>query len=159
MTRLTAFSLPGTGVAEMTTVSPRLDLNGAVIPVGHARQRRERLALAAGRQHADLLGRQIAHLVGVEDVLLGDVEVAELAGDLGVVDHRAASDDDLATACDRRVTDLLDAVDVARERGDDHALLGLREDRAQRAARPRPPSGCTPGVSAFVESLMSSRTP
>ena len=37
------------------------------------------------------------------------------------------------------VADLLDAVDVARERRDDDALVGVVEDAAQRVRRPRPP--------------------
>ena len=63
-------------------------------------------------------------VVGVEDVLVGDFEVAELTRDLGVGDHGAARDDDLASGVDGRIAHLLNSVDVAGEGRHDDALLG-----------------------------------
>ncbi len=110
------------------------DGDGLVVTVGHARECRERLALAAGTHHDDLLGRESVRIESVDDVLVVDLQVAEFAGDLGVGDHRAAGDDDLAVGRDRRVADLLDAVDVAGERRRDHALVGVLDDVAQRGS-------------------------
>ena len=108
-----------------------LDGHRAVLAVGHPGQRRERLALAAGAQYHDLLGREVVHVVGVDDVVAVDVEVPQVLGDLGVLHHGAAGDHHLAAAGHGGVVDLLDAVDVAREGGHDHPLLGARDDRAQ----------------------------
>ena len=50
----TRSSFPGTGLAEMITVSPRLDPDGRVVVVGDPHERRERLALAAGAEDQHL---------------------------------------------------------------------------------------------------------
>ena len=140
MTRLTAFSLPGTGDRRDDDGVAALDLDGLVIAVGHPRKRRERLALASRAQHDDVLGGEPIGIVCVDDVVVVDLEIAELAGDLGVGDHGAPGDDDLAAGVDRRVADLLHAMDVAGERGDDDALLGGLDDVAQAPRRLKPPS-------------------
>ena len=57
----TRSSFPGTGLAEMITVSPALDLHRRVVVVGDPRQRRERLALAAGAE--DRAPRRGAYVV------------------------------------------------------------------------------------------------
>ena len=105
-----------------------------MVAVGDARERRERFALASGAEHHHLVGGHVAHRVGVDDVVIVDVQVAEVAGDLGDVDHRAAGDHDLAAVGHRGVAHLLHAMHVARERRDDDPLLGGGEDRAQRGA-------------------------
>ena len=102
-----------------------------MLAVGHAGKRGERLALGAGAQHDDLVVVDAVNVEGVDDVLVGDVEVAELAGDLGVVDHGAARHHDLAAHGDGGVADLLQAVDVAREGRDEDAALGVLDDVAQ----------------------------
>ena len=159
MTRETAFSLPGTGEAEMITVSPALDRDRTVVAVRHARQCGERFALAPGGEDDDLVGRQVADLVGVDDVLGVDVEVAQLARDAGVLDHAATRDHDLATTRDRRVAHLLESMDVARERGDDDALRGVLDDLVKSAADLALGAGVARGCSAPVESLMSRTMP
>ena len=82
----TLFSLPGIGVAEMIDRVRLVDGEGLVLAVGHAREGGERLALASGAQDDDLVVGDAVDVVGVDDVLLVDGEVAELAGDLGVGD-------------------------------------------------------------------------
>ena len=60
-----------------------------------------------------------------------DLQIAQVAGDAHVADHRAADEGDPAAVLVGRVEDLLDAVHVAGEAGHDDALLGVREDLAQ----------------------------
>ena len=61
----------------MMTVSPSLDVDGSMLAVGDARERRQRLALAA-RAHDDyLVCGHALELVGVDEVVVGDVEVAQ----------------------------------------------------------------------------------
>ena len=63
---------------------------------------------------------------------VGHLDVAELAADVHVLAHRAADQRDLAAERRGGVDDLLDAMDVRGEAGDDDAAL---------AARRRPPRG------------------
>ena len=99
-----------------------------MLAVRHARERGERFALAAGAQHDDLVVGHVADVKGIDDVLVGDLEVAELAGDLGVRDHGAARHDDLAAHGRRGVAHLLQTVDVAREARDEHATRRVLDD-------------------------------
>ena len=62
---------------------------------------------------------------------LRDVDVPEAAADVDVLAHRAADQRDLAAVLLGRVHDLLDAVDVRREAGDDDAALAAREHAVQ----------------------------
>ena len=94
---------------------------------GDARQRREWLALRTGAHDDDLLGRYARELVGVDEVLVVDAEVSEASRDVGVLNHRAAGYDNLASARDRGIADLLHAMDMACEGRDDDAALGLRD--------------------------------
>ena len=101
---------------------------------GHARKSRKGLALRAGAQHDNAVLRVLVDVEGIDDVLFIDLEVAELAGNAGVGEHRAARHDHLAARCDRGVAHLLEAMDVARERGNEHAALGVGDDIAQEGA-------------------------
>jgi hypothetical protein len=60
--------------------------------------------------------------------LLGNLDVAEVAGDVQVLAHRAADDADLAAHLHRDVDRLLHAVDVGGEAGDEDAAAALRDD-------------------------------
>ncbi len=121
------------------------DLHLAVVAVGHARERRHRLALRAGAEHGDLVVPQLVEVGRLDQRALLDVGVAQVARDVEVLDHRAADDGDLAAAGLGGVDDALQAVDVRREARHDHAagrvaddalergcdeLLGLRDARA-----------------------------
>ncbi len=64
----------------------------------------------------------VAHVVGVDDEVIGHVEIAELAGDARVGEHGATRHRDLAPGELRGIADLLDAVNMRGERGDDDAL-------------------------------------
>ena len=132
MTRLTAFSLPGTGVAAMTTVSPRSTVTVLWSPLAMRASAESGSPWLPVHMTTTFSGASPCGVVGVDDVLVVDAQVAEFAGDLGVGDHRAAGDHHLASRRDGGVADLLHAVDVAGERGRDHALLGVLDDVAQR---------------------------
>ena len=93
-----------------------------MVAVGHPGQRGHRLALRPRADQADLVGRQPLEVLHVDHEPLGDVEVAEVAGDAHVADHRAADEGDLAPVLVSGVEDLLDAVHVTGEAGHDHAL-------------------------------------
>ena len=97
ITRITAFSLPGMAREEKITRSPREKRDVGMVVLGDARERRARLALAAGAERHHLVGRQMA--VDVDRAkLLDAVEIAGLARDLRDAVHGAADHDDFALA-------------------------------------------------------------
>jgi hypothetical protein len=108
-----------------------------VLSVGHAGKRREGLALAARAEDHDLLVGELLEVVGVDDVLVGNAQVAKLTGNLGVGDHGAARHHDLAPNRHGGVADLLQAVDMARERRHEDATRSVLDDMAQRGANGR----------------------
>ena len=93
----------------------------AVLAVGHAGERRHRLALAAGGDHAHVAVGEVADVLDVDDRRLGDVQQPHLAGQPHVLLHRQAERGDLAAEGDGGIGDLLHAVHVAGEAGDDDA--------------------------------------
>ena len=95
-----------------------------MVAVRDARERRHRLALASGAEDEHSLGRELRGLVGVDERVLRERDVAEVARDVEVLAHRAADDDDLAPALDRDVGGLLHAVDVRGERRDEDLPVG-----------------------------------
>ena len=129
---VTLRSLPGIALAEMTTVSPFVELDLRVVVERHAGERGERLTLAAGREDEHLLGPVVVDLREFDHRPLRHVEVPEVAGDVGVLDHRAAGESELAAVQMSDGYRLLDAMDVRREARDDHAALGFGEDLVKR---------------------------
>ena len=119
----------------------RHDADLAVVAHRHARQCRHRLALAARRDDDHLLHAVVVDLVDVDDRALRRRDVAELQRDVDDVDHAAAEHGDVALVADGCVDDLLDAVDVRRERRDDDAAARIVESavkcRTDRALRRR----------------------
>ena len=93
-----------------------------------ARECRKGFALRPGAHDDHLIGGNALEVVGIDEVLIGDIEVPQFAGDIGVLDHGTARDHDLAPVGDRGIADLLQTVDMARERSDDHAPLRLGDD-------------------------------
>ena len=124
---LTARSLPGIGVALKMTVSPARSCTFGMVAVGHPAQSRQRLALGAGRDHDHLVVGEVLDLLDADEHPLGHLDVAEPAADVDVLAHRAADQRDLAAERLGGVDDLLDAVDVRREAGDDDAALAAPE--------------------------------
>ena len=159
MVRYTLVSLPGTARAEMTTVSPftistsgwsrdairaRAESGSPWLPV-------DRIVTRSGGQQSDV--------VRLDQQPVRYVQIAEVLSDVDILDHAAADDGQRASVTCAAVHDLLDAVDVARERGDDDPARSQRED-ASREPAPRSLSGVVkPGVSALVLSDSRSSTP
>ena len=109
----------------------QLDL---VVVVRHAAEHGHRLALRAGRHVDDLVVRQVARLLVVDQDALGHVQVAELGGDGHVAHHAAAEQRDAAPVGGRGIQHLLHAVHVAREARDDDAARGLADDLVEHRA-------------------------
>ena len=111
-----------------------LDMDGGVIVVGDARQRRQRLALAAGAEDQLLARIELVELGRTDEHAFRNLHVAEVARDVGVLPHRAADDADLASELDGDVDRLLHAVHVRRERRDEDPSLPERKDLSERLA-------------------------
>ena len=92
-----------------------------MLAVGHAGQGRQRLALRTGAHDDDLIVGQVIDIEGIDDIGIVDVEVAKLTRHAGVGKHGTSGHDDLAATLAGGVADLLQAMDVARERRDEHA--------------------------------------
>ena len=139
MIRVTAFSLPGMARDEKITRSPRRERDQRMLVLGDARQRRARLALAAGAERHDLVGRQVA--VGIERAEFADVvEIAGLARDLRDALHGAPDQHDLAAAGGRRLGHGADARDVGGEGGDADAARRAADQLAPAPWRRRLPT-------------------
>ena len=102
-----------------------------VLAIGHTRERGKRLALAAGAQDNDLILGNLVDVIGVDDVLVSDAQVAKLAGDLGIGNHGTTSHHDLTTDGSRTIAHLLQTVDVAREARHEDATRRILDDVAQ----------------------------
>src|SRR2546430_772675 len=100
----------------------------AVVAERHPRERAGRLALASGRDDAELVVGELADLVRADDGAFRILEVAKFARRLGVVLHRAADDRGLSTPRGSDLDDLADARDVRCECGRDHAARRARHD-------------------------------
>ena len=103
-----------------------------MLAVGHPPQRRQRFALASGRDRDDLLVRVVLDLPGLDQQPVGGVRDPEVRGDVEVLPHRTADEGDLATELVGGVDDLLDAMDVRGEAGDDDPPVRPRERLQQR---------------------------
>jgi len=109
----------------------------AVLPAGHAGQAGHRLALRAGGDDHQLLGRQLGRVVHVDDDLARIGEQAHLLGDLHVAQHRPPVERDLAARRVRGVDDRLHAVNVGGEARDDDELARVGDEPLQRPLDPR----------------------
>src|ERR1019366_6161874 len=71
---------------------------------------------------------EVADLPGPHEQAVGDLDVSEVAPDADVLAHRASHQRNLAPECVGGVDDLLDAMDVGGEAGDDDPPLAAGED-------------------------------
>ena len=159
MVSFTARSLPGIGSGREDDGVAVVQLHVGVIAVGHAPQRRQRLALAAGRDHDQLVVGEVLDLLGPDEHPLGHVDVAQHAPDVHVLAHRASHQRHLASqqatrrrppaargGCSTRSRSRLSVPDSART--------------PPRASGPRStPTARCPARSALVESPHSSSSP
>lgn len=96
-----------------------------VLAIGHAGQGRQRLALRTGAHDDNLIVGQVINIEGIDDIGVIDVEVAQFTRHAGVREHGATGHNDLTTALAGGIADLLQTMDVARERRDEHATRGI----------------------------------
>ena len=119
----------GDGVRGDDDEITRADLDLAVIGVRHAGQRRHRLALRTGRREDDLLGRVFLELIQIDDQVIGDLDVAQLARNVHVIDHGTSGEGYLSAVLLGAVQDLLDTADIRSEgRDDDAAAARLHKE-------------------------------
>ena len=112
---LTSFSLPGIGRRGDDYQILRPELHLAVRAAAHKHEPRERLALAARRQHDDVVVRHMLRLLRRNDKTVGHVEIAELRSELDVRRHAASDEHGLAVEARRRRENHLRPVEIARE--------------------------------------------
>ncbi len=135
-----------------------LDLHLAVGVEGHAGQGGHGLALAAGGNDADLVLGQALDVGQIHQHAVGNVHISQRGGDLHGVLHGAAGDRHLAAVPGRHVDDLLDAVHIRGEGGDDDALLATAEQGVAESPTLRSLL-VKPGRSTLVESASRASTP
>ena len=109
----------------------RIDFCELVVIDSSARERGHRLALGARNQDAELVGRGVADLVGVDDQALRRVDVPEILRDFGGVIQRAANDSDFASMLVGEIHRDADAVDGGREAGEEKLLRRGGKDVVQ----------------------------
>ena len=90
----------------------RHNRNLAVIGCRHARERRHRLTLTARRHDDDLLGTEVVHLIDADDRPLGCCQIAQIQRDADHILHAAPEYGNTPLILDRRIDNLLDAVDI-----------------------------------------------
>ena len=102
-----------------------------MLAVSHARKGRQGLALRTGAHDDDLVVGQVVNIEGIDDIGVIDVEITELARHAGVGEHGTTGHDDLAAALAGGVANLLQTMDVARERRDKHAARSILDGMQQ----------------------------
>ena len=120
----------GAGGKDHAVALGQRDLGMLIL--GDARQRRARLALAAGAQRQHLVGRQIAVAVHAAEIL-HTVEIAGLARHLGDALHGAADQNHFATYGARRLGNGADAADMGGKGGDGNSCRRGANEFGQRA--------------------------
>ncbi len=104
-----------------------LDLGVLVVVHGRARQRRHGFALGSADHHAHFFRREILHLAGIDHEPIGNLEVAQIFGDLRRVVHRAADESHFAPVLLSQFHRQADAVNGRRKAGNKQPPLGMRE--------------------------------
>ena len=123
MVLLTLVSLPGTGLAEMITVSPFMTSTAGFSCAAMRDRADSGSPWLPVHKHRNPVGRQQVDVLRPHQQTVGHVQVAQVRGDVDVLDHAPPDDGHRPSVSRGRVHDLLDAMDVARERGDDDAAL------------------------------------
>ena len=108
-----------------------------VIIHGHARKRRHGLALSAGNEHHDLIGRGLHHVLGADQDAIRNVEQAERMGDLADGCHTASDNSDFAAELRRKIQHKLNAVDRRTEAGDHQPALARLKMSSMRGCTAR----------------------
>ena len=122
------------------------ELEPPVLARRHQGEGRQRLTLAARADDAHLGGIAVAEVLDVDERVVGDVEQPHLPGEAHVLPHRQAEGGDDPAPLDGRVADLLDAVEVAGEAGDDEATPGVGVEQVGEHLPDRPLRRRVPGL-------------
>ena len=128
MVRCTDSSLPGMGFALMTTVSASRRLTIRCSPAAMRTSAESGSPCAPVQRIASSLSGMRSCSFGVTNMPGWHVQVAELLGDLDVLEHRPPDDEAAPSACLRGVDRLLQSRDVGRERRHQDPALRRRED-------------------------------
>ena len=137
--------------------APRLTMRMGAI--GDARQRRARLALAAGAEVEDLVGREVAGLgVGDEGLRCRSSRPTERAAGRHA-DHRAADQADAPAVGLGGADDRVHPRDVGGEAGRGDLALQCADQRGQRARAPSASEPASPSTKTLVESQTMASTP
>ena len=107
---------------------PGLDPDRLMIVQGDSVQCRKGFPLAAGGEEGGSVARELLPPLTLDHDPVGKTEVAQIRGDLSVVDHAAPAEDDPASKTLRQLNDLLEAGDVGREGGDEQSRVTLLKD-------------------------------
>jgi len=105
-----------------------LNFDLPVRALGHAGQRRLRLTLAAGRDDRDAFIGQAQRLPQVDHQIRRDLQMAQLARDLGGLDHRITCHGHDPAIPLRCIEHLLDPAEQGGEGRHDDAALGVAEN-------------------------------
>jgi hypothetical protein len=105
-----------------------------VLTARHPRQRGHRFALGARCDQHDSFRRHQLGRADVDDVVHVDLQVPQLAGDPHVAHHGSADERHAAAEGNRGVDDLLHAIDIGCEAGDDDPTLRPADQPMQRRA-------------------------
>ena len=123
-----AFLVAGNDAGAEDNGIAGIDVGVAVVVNGGAAEGGHGFALRSADEDHQLLGREVAHLAGIDDQALGNVDVAEVLRNLSAFHHGAADDGDLAVVLASQIERDADAIDGGREAGEEEFLLGLRKD-------------------------------
>ena len=127
MTRETLVSLPGIGVAEMMTVSSGSSVIERCSPCAISDSAANGSPWLPVQMTAVSSAASSAARRAAVTMSSGISRSPRLDGDLGVAQHRATEERQLAPRCRHRVDRLLHSVHVAGETGDDHPAFGACE--------------------------------
>ena len=112
-----------------------VELQPTTLASGHLGERRSRLSLRSGTHNAYSLGVNVVHLFGIFDRMIRDAENPHLSSEFDIAPHGKPDGHDDPVGGQRTIGHLLQSVDMARERSDDHTTLSVvSQQRGENAA-------------------------
>lgn len=120
--------VPGDGAGGVDDGVAARDFEPGVFATRHLAEGSHLFALAAGDKDGDFFLSVLVDVFDGEVDVVGHVEVAHLPAHLEGLVHPASGDGDFAPGFAGGIADLLHAVDLAGERGDENTAFGFGED-------------------------------
>ena len=102
-----------------------IDIDGAVIGMGHPRKGTHRLTLGAGGDDSDLAGREGTDLLQGDQRSLGHLQISQLVRHRNDALHRPPRNRHFAPKAHRGIDDLLHPMNVGGKGSDDDAFIGV----------------------------------